>query len=53
MAEWLPRWIPILTLDHENPAAGGINLMTAQRFITQSLSLSRHDLNDIERDVKQ
>ena len=53
-ARW-PKWLMLPTLDHEvqgsNLVGGGIQLMTVQCFIAQSLS-SRYDLNNVERDVK-
>ena len=49
------KWLALLTSDHEipgsNPADDRIQLMTVWSFII-TLSLSRYDLNNVERDVK-
>ena len=36
-----------------DPAGGGLQLMAALRFTSQSLPLPGYDLNNIERDINQ
>ena len=52
----MAEWLEFLTVDYEvpgsNPAGGRTQLMTARRFLAQTILSSRYDLNYVERDVK-